>query len=668
MQISLRTIRSFVHLTVFGVIAAALPQSVHAQAVTVSTVVNFDGTNGDSPYTALTLARDGNFYGTTNGNPDSRTALGTVFKLTPGGALTTLVNFSDPNSNSRPNALVQGNDGNFYGTSHGVYSSGFIFSVTSSGTLTTLHAFGGSLGRDANGNNIPDGSTPNAGLIQARDGNFYGTTSSNGGGYGAIFAVNSGGAYAQPAVFVATNDGNGAYGRNPEAALLQGSDGNFYGTTPIGGTGGLGTVVKYIPGSGLSVLASFSGPNGAQPHAELIQGTDGNFYGTTARGGSSPDSYNSGTVFRLTPAGQLTTLVNFNGTNGNTPQAALLQARDGNFYGTTSGGGAGNFGTIFKMTPAGALTTLYSFPADATASKGAYPYAALIQGPNGDFYGTTILGGSGGHGTVFRVNVSPNTVQEKTLGNIATRLQVGTGDNALIGGFIVTGPGTKKVIVRGIGPSLTQFGIQGALANPTLELRDGSGQLLASNDNWKDTQQAAIQATGIPPTNDLESAIVADLPAANARYTAILRGKDNTTGVGVVEAYDLDESVDSRLGNISTRGFVDVDERVMIAGIIVGPTTKVGVRAIGPSLSNFEITNPLQNPSIDMRDINGAQIAFNDNWKDTQRADIEASGLAPSDDRESALIQTLAAGNYTVTIRGIGNTTGIAVVEAYNLR
>ncbi len=646
---------------------AALPQSAHAQALTVSTLANFDGTNGDTPYAALTLGRDGKFYGTTRGNPDSRAALGTVFKLTPAGALNTLVNFTDGAGNARPNGLVQGSDGNFYGTTQGLYSSGTIFSVTSTGALTTLHAFGGSLGRDANGNNIPDGSTPEAGLIQARDGNFYGTTFSNAGGYGAIFAVSSGGAYAQPAVFVATasNDGNGLYGRNPAAALLQGIDGNFYGTTSGGGNIP-GNVFKYTPGSGLSVLTTFTGPNGAGPQSELVQGPDGNFYGTTSGGGSRPNPNFAGTVFRITPAGQLTTLVNFEGTNGSGPQAALVLGRDGNFYGTTYGGGSGGLGTIFKMTPAGVLTTIYNFPGDGM--KGAYPSAALIQGPNGDFYGTTILGGSGGRGTVFRLNISPNSVQEKTLGNIATRLQVGTGDNALIGGFIVTGTSEKKVIARGIGPSLTAFGVPGALADPTLELRDGSGQLIASNDNWKDTQQAVIEVTGIAPTNDLESAIVATLPAANARYTAILRGKNNTTGIGVVEAYDLDQTVDSRLGNISTRGFVDTGDNVMIGGFIVGPSTKVGVRGIGPALAPFGVTNPLQNPSIDLRDGNGAAVAFNDNWKDSQQAEIQAAGLAPTDERESALIQTLAAGNYSVTVRGVGNTTGVAVLEAYNLR
>ncbi len=679
MKISSRTVPHCLTLITLGVIGVALPQSGLAQAVTVTTLVNFDGTNGASPYAALTLGRDGNFYGTTDGDPNNHalpSAYGTVFQLTPAGALTTLATFTRGSdgyfaNGAEPHGLVQGSDGNLYGTTRvggigqGLYSEGTVFSITTAGALTTLHTFGGTLGPDGRGGQVPDGADPEAAVIQARDGNFYGTTSGTADGYGALFALSSGGAYAKLASFVtdAANDGgNGPYGQTPGAALLQGSDGNFYGTT----RGSPGGIFKYTPGSGLSALVTFTGPDGLEPTAELIQGTDGNFYGTTRYGGSRPNPNAAGTVFRLTPAGVLTTLVNFDGANGNDPRAALLQGRDGNFYGTTSSGGSGYLGTVFKMTPAGVLTTIFNFPGDG--SKGAYPYAALIQGTNGDFYGTTILGGSGGRGTVFRLNISPNNVPEKTLGNIATRLRVGTGDNALIGGFIVTGTQAKKVIVRGIGPSLAGFGVQGALANPTLELRDGSGMLIAANDNWKDTQQAAIEATGVAPKNDLESAIVATLPANNSAYTAILRGKDNSTGIGVVEAYDLETTVDSQLGNISSRGFVDTGDNVLFGGFIVGPNTKVGVRAIGPSLGKFGIANPLQDPTLELHDGNGALINSNDNWKSSQEAEIRAAGLAPSDDREAALIQTLAAGSYTAIVKGVGNTTGIGVVEAYKLQ
>ena len=264
-------------------------------------------------------------------------------------------------------------------------------------------------------------------------------------------------------------------------------------------------------------------------------------------------------------------------------------------------------------------------------------------------------------------NFGPPIVQ---LLNISTRMRVLPGDNVLIGGFIVTGSEAKRAIVRGLGPSLTNQGVPGALQDPTLELHDGTGVIIASNDNWRDTQQAEIEATGIAPTNDLESAIVATLPANNSAYTAILRGKNGTSGVGLVEVYDLARSANSRLANVSTRGFVDTGDNVMIGGIIVGPSTAAAtmvlVRAIGPSLSS--VPNALQDPTLELHDGNGNLIAFNDNWRDTQQAAIEATGIAPTADAESAILETVAPGNYTAIVRGAGNTTGVGLVEVYDLR
>lgn len=261
--------------------------------------------------------------------------------------------------------------------------------------------------------------------------------------------------------------------------------------------------------------------------------------------------------------------------------------------------------------------------------------------------------------------------------NISTRLNVQTGDNVLIGGFIITGTDPKKVIIRGIGPSLVNFGLQGFLADPILELHDAS-TILETNDNWKTrsdgtSQQAEIEATTIPPTNDLESAIVRTLPANNASYTAVVRGKDNTTGIGVVEAYDLDQAANSKLGNISTRGFVNSGDNVLIGGFIPGNgLTKVIVRAIGPSLTTAGVTNPLQDPTLELHDGNGVTIRSNDNWKtredgSSQQSEIEATTIPPTNDLESALVQTLSPGTYTAVVRGKNNTTGIAVVEVYAL-
>jgi hypothetical protein len=240
----------------------------------------------------------------------------------------------------------------------------------------------------------------------------------------------------------------------------------------------------------------------------------------------------------------------------------------------------------------------------------------------------------------------------------------------LIGGLIATGTAGKKVIVRAIGPSLTAFGVPGALANPTLELFQGS-TLLFSNDDWNEsTQQAEIAASGLAPSNAAESAIVWTLtPGQN--YTAVVRGKNGTTGIGVVDAFDLEQAAPSKLGNISTRGFVDVDDNVMIAGLIVGPGTslKVLARALGPTLTDFGVAGALANPTLDLVNSNGTVIRSNNNWKDDsqQRASIEAAGLAPAHDEEAALVETVAPGAYTAVVRGSARTTGVALVEAYNI-
>ncbi|MBA2435984.1 MAG: right-handed parallel beta-helix repeat-containing protein [Chthoniobacterales bacterium] len=248
--------------------------------------------------------------------------------------------------------------------------------------------------------------------------------------------------------------------------------------------------------------------------------------------------------------------------------------------------------------------------------------------------------------------------------NISTRMQVLTGDQVLIGGFIITGTDPKMVILRAIGPSLTDFGVAGALADPVLELRAVDGSVITSNDNWTD-DRAAIEATGLQPTDDLESAIVATLdPGA---YTAIVSGKNGTTGVGLVEAYDLDTAADSELANISTRGFVATESNVMIGGFILGSESDVVVRAIGPSLTAFGVPDALEDPTLELRDVQGALISSNDNWMDTQQDEIEATGLAPQDELEAALLETLNPGAYTAIVSGQGGGTGVGLVEVYRL-
>jgi hypothetical protein len=254
-----------------------------------------------------------------------------------------------------------------------------------------------------------------------------------------------------------------------------------------------------------------------------------------------------------------------------------------------------------------------------------------------------------------------------TLGNISTRLRVETGDNALIGGFIITGTQPKKVIVRGIGSSLP---VAGALADPILELRSSNGTLLASNDNWRDTQEGEIIATGIPPISELEPAVVATLPANNSSYTVIVRGKNNGTGLGLVEVYDLDGTVDSKLANISTRGFVGTGDNVMIGGTIVqgGSSSSVILRGIGPSLANAGVPDTLADPTLELRDGNGTLLVANDNWQDdaASAAQLIAYGLAPHP-LESGIFVSLAPGPYTAILAGKENGTGVGLVEAYQV-
>ena len=255
--------------------------------------------------------------------------------------------------------------------------------------------------------------------------------------------------------------------------------------------------------------------------------------------------------------------------------------------------------------------------------------------------------------------------------NIATRVSVLTGNKASIAGFIIGGNDPKRVLIRGIGPSLASNHVTGALADPTLELRDSTGALITSNNDWKiddgtgTSQQATIEATGMPPGSDLEAAIVTTLPSNNSAYTAILRGKDNTTGVGLVEVYDLDQAGNAKLRNISTRGFAE-NSAPLIGGFIVGENgATILVRAIGPSLGAAGVEGTLSDPRVDLYDSNGAVIAGNDNWRTTQRAEIEASGLPPGDDFEAAVLAVLPTGAYTAVISGPGS--GVASVEMYNL-
>ena len=318
-------------------------------------------------------------------------------------------------------------------------------------------------------------------------------------------------------------------------------------------------------------------------------------------------------------------------------------------------------------------------------TAGTFPYYCTPHGGCCAMVGTVVVAAQTPTPTPQPTS-TPTGTPASILSNISTRSFVQTADNVMIGGFIVEGSEPKRVIIRAIGPELTPFGVPDVLANPTLELHDGAGALIGFNDDWQNTviggvithdQVQEIIDSGRAPTDMRESAIIADLPAGN--YTAIVRGLNSTTGVALVEVYDLSTAADSILGNISTRSFVQTADNVMIGGFIVQGTQPkmVIIRAIGPELTPFGVPNGLANPTLELHDGAGALIGSNDNWQTTiiggvithdQVQEIINSGLAPTDPNESAIIASLPAGNYTAIVRGVSNTTGVALVEVYDLQ
>src|SRR5208282_2413489 len=459
---------------VFMLCAAA---AIASPAQTFTSLFSFDGTDGSDPYPMSFQGLDGNYYGTTNWG--GAFGVGTIFEITPGGTLTSLYSFGTQTTDgAQPQeGLVQATDGNFYGTTYsgGAYGNGTIFEFTPGGTLTTLYSFGAQANDSAN---------PLAGLIQASDGNFYGTASAGGAqGGGTVFEL-SYGTWTETVLYSFCAQGYPCNdGVRPYAGVVQGTDGNFYGTTSQFGAYGGGTVFQLIPGVGQNTLYSFcaqGGDNctdGDYPTAAVVQGTDGNFYGTTYEGGANCiDTGGCGTVFQLTPGGVLTTLYSFCSQGGSTcsdgafPSAGLIQATDGNFYGTTYNGGGtyGDYGTVFEITSGGTLTTLYTFctQGGSSCTDGTQPFSGLFQDTDGTFYGTTSIGGAYNDGTVFSLasGLGPFVESQPTAGKVETQVLI-RGTN-LTGASSVSFNGTAAKFTVVSGTEITTTVPAGATTGP----------------------------------------------------------------------------------------------------------------------------------------------------------------------------------------------------------
>lgn len=469
------------------------------------------------------------------------------------------------------------------------------------------------------------------GLAFDASGNLYVTTSSN---TIAKFAPNG----ADLGVFAST-------GINFAMGLAFDQAGNLY-VANFGGN----TVEKFAPdGTDLGAFANVIRPTG------LAFDAAGNLY--VANFGN--------TIERFSPTGA--PLVPFTSLTLNNPEGLAFDSL-GNLFVANNGS---NTIEVFSSTGA----DLGLLPAVGLSGP-----TGLAFDSSGNLYVVNNLAATieqitpGGTESIFATTgFSPAFLAVQataTLVNISTRLNILTGDNVLDGGFIVVGSGSKRVLIRGLGPSLAAAGLSGTLTDPIIELHSGaSDQIIAENDNWKNNQQAEIEATGLDPSNDSEAALITTLTAG--AYTVIERGKQDTTGVGLLEIYDLGAGVGPELANISTRGFVDTGDKVMIAGFIVASdgsaSSQVIVRALGPSLGSFGIADPLADPMLELHDGDGTLIASNDNWRSDQETEIAATGLAPSNDAEAAILTTLGPGAYTAIQSGSDGGTGVGLVEVYNL-
>jgi len=543
-------------------------------------------------------------------------------------------------------------------------------------------------GNQGNGIVLASGGAPDADANLV-EGNYIGTNAAGSaklgnGGHGIVIAgqfgfiingVNTvGGTTASARNIISGNGGNGIEIVSARHVQVQG---NYIGTDSSG-TMNLGNTTEGIY---ISVADDndIGGTAAGSGNIIAFNGAPGNFFAGVSINSSTGDSILGNSIFSNTGLG-----INLGANNtvepndlGDADTGANTLQNYPVLTSVTNGGGQTNIvGTLNSVAN---KTYRLEFFANNSVDPTGYGegqtfLTAMDVSTNGggdaSFNFNVAQLAPGQHVTATATDPAGNTSEfsgaNGQLTNISTRLNVLTGDKVLIGGFIINGTDPKSILARGLGPTLQGFGIANFLADPILSLTALNGTNIATNDNWHDSQAAAITATGLAPPFDVESAILQTL--APGKYTAILSGKNSTTGVGLVEIYDRSPNSNSALANISTRGFVDVGSSVMIGGFITdNGIRKLIVRALGPTLAQFGVTNVLQDPTLSVRDGNGNQIASNDDWQSSQQAEIQASGFAPPSPKESAIVIIRPTGNTTAIVSGVGNSTGNALVEVYIL-
>ena len=686
---------------------------------TITKLASFGDAEGYAAVHGVIQGADGNLYGAASAGGVHRA--GTVFKVAPDGKLSTLASLDHSTTGGAPTRIVQAANEKLYGaTAFGGGGQGTVFRVTTDGELDVIASL------------TPQSGQAATDLLLGKDGNLYGLAAISNQSRSTIFRVTPSGTLSRFALLSFSaglydgldfaQDSNGSFfgtagsadqhstglafrvsatghqteilatfddfedGWTPVEGMTKGADGNYYGGTQRGGPMSGGIIYRITPSGTRSTVVSFPAEEPSGVGTRLLALSDGSFYG-----GTHPNISDTGALFRVTTSGMIEKYPVFEGIHGAAPRGLLTVAADGYIYGTMPVGGTAAGGVVYRFTsskpqltaadhtaaPVGSslvLTGRYLAGVSTVSFGGVSTSKFTIDSsqqitvtvPPGAKAGPiSVTNPLGTATTTFSFTPQP---EPPRFVNISTRLAVLNGDHVLIGGFIITGTEPKKVIVRGIGPSLEAEGVSEYLVDPTLELND-KGFAIAINDNWQESQKAEVEASGIPPSKPAESAIVRVL--APGAYTVILRGKNGGSGVGLVEVYAIGPAADSRVANISTRGFVDTGNKAMIGGFIMqgaaGTTGRVLVRAIGPSLAG-SVPNPLLDPTINLHDANGSLLQSNDNWKETQQQEITDTGIPPGHNREAALIANLPPGNYTAVVNGKNNSTGVALVELYNLR